>query len=135
MNRPTSTIISLSDAAGIVKRGFRDYVALLLKSNSPRLGMLKDCLDYDCTQYLGQILIEIFADQGLPEVFGGISHSTNMLMQAGMERSNASFITLQVHRLVLSQLTAFYPNLVLGPDSGYQYEMCSEYDVFVTPPQ
>jgi len=133
MNRPTSIIISLSDAAGTVKKGFRDYVAILLARNSPRLGLLKDCLDYDCTDYLRQVLTEIFADQGIPELFGGISGSTQLLLQAGMDRPEASAVTLQVYRIVLAQLTAFFPTLVLGPDSGYQYEMCSEYDAFITP--
>lgn len=133
MNRPQSTIISLADAAGIVKRSFRDYITQLLSRNNPQVGKLKEGLDFDCTEYLNQILIEIFSDGGIPEVLGGTSHSTSLLMQAGMDRDRAVPVTLQVHRLVLSQLTAFFPNLVLGPNSNYQYEMCNEFDVFVTP--
>lgn len=134
MDRPTSIIVSLSDAAGIVKQGMREYTARMIERKSPRLSLLKDTLDHDCTAYLNQVLTEIFADQGMPEVVGGTSHSTRMLMDCGLERDYAVAIAMQVARTVLSQLTAFFPTLVLGPNCQYQYEMCSEFDVFVTPP-
>lgn len=134
MNRPQSVIVPLSEATGTIKQAFREYAARLLLTNSPRLCALKDCFDYNCVPYLQQVLAEIFADEGTPEVVGGTSYSTKMLMESGMDRTTAAHTTLQVVRIVMAQLTAFFPELVLGKDSKYQYEMCSEYDVFVTPP-
>ena len=135
MDRPASVIISLSEATGLVKNTFRDYTAMLLSKNSPRLSFMKNSLDFDCTEYLSQMLTEMFADRGIPEVVGGTSASTQLLISAGLERRFAAPLTLQVYRVILSVLTNFFPDLVLGENCGYSFDMCSEYDVFITPPQ
>jgi hypothetical protein len=128
-------IISLSEATGMVKNAFRDYTAMLINQKSPRLSLMKDSLDYDCTGYMSQLLTEIFADTGIPEVVGGTSASTKMLMDAGLERRFAAPLALQVYRVILNELINFFPDLILGRECGYSFDMCSEYDVFVTPPK
>lgn len=134
MNQPVTVMISLAEAVGVLKQTFRDYTSMLIQARNTRVADLKGVLDYNCVPYLSQLLEEIFADQGVPEMVGGVSASTDILIRDGLERKIATAVAMQVFRSVIGEISAMLPEMRFGANHGCCFAMCSDYDMCITLP-
>lgn len=134
MAKPKTFIISLAEPVALIKDSFREQLAYMLLNRDPEATKVACGVNYNCVPYLTQLLNEIFAAKGNPEVFGQLSPSTRILIQDGLHRETAIQVALLAFDVVVRAITSIFPNLHFGDTDSFQYDLCGEASLYMTPP-
>ena len=133
-NDRRSLIISLIDPINMLKAGFTQYVEGLLIDSyaSKEYGNIpvQHLHNYNHTPFFVKLIEEIFSSNAK---IGSLPASTSVLMDDGMDVTNATELALRVFNLTIAVISSYVPETNFLND-GYRFSIVDEYDLFVAPP-
>lgn len=138
MNTNSSLLISLSEPVNMVKQGFAEYIELVSKTNSYKLSLLNNGLNYNYVPFIEAILRDIFDDHTLINDSVGYKAgtpppSTILLINDGLEEKYAIRLAYNVFQSIVDIIVTFVPDVNFNSD-GYRFGFCGEFDLHVSKP-
>jgi hypothetical protein len=137
--KPSSILISLESASGIVKYSFYQYLQYALQNQLPNeiLETLQahGAVNYNPVPYL-QMLINEIGDENynnmVPSEYS--LPSTKLLLQHGLDRSLAKQTANNAFKAVTDAISVSIPELAFGNYRGCQMDVCGEMDLMIALP-
>lgn len=135
MAKPKTLIISLSEAAGLLREVFRDQAEYRLQTRKFGGVQLKNPLNYDCNPYMMLLVEEMFhtVDRNLTAT--QIWPSTRTLIADGLDEETAVAVSLKAFEIVVDEVSRWIPDIQFGQTDHYITGFCDGCDLMVTIPE
>jgi len=127
--------ISLLDVVHWVKGQYRDYVIATLQSGQSNSAVRfpNSSWEFNHMPFFEALMTEIFVSpQSASQNALTESPSVAALMQVGLGRDFASYISREAFKLCVDIISSHLPEIRFGDEESFSYGLCDEYDILIT---